>query len=124
MSHRTTSGSDWCWYPTRLAIYERDGWCCLRCGDPEQLSLDHVVIDGGNTHSNLITLCVLCNGLRGRQRIEAFDPELARRARAQLRKPLDREKARALARELRPARFVAHLARAKRGPLVLEGVPF
>lgn len=124
MSHRTTSGSDWVWYPTRLAIYARDGWRCLRCGDVESLSIDHVAIDGGNGPTNLITLCVSCNSSRQRQPIERFDRALAALAREHVAKPLDRAAARKLARELRPGRFVQHAERARRGPIVVEGVPF
>lgn len=42
MSHRRTSGYDWIWRPTRLAIYARDGNACVRCGSPHALSLDHI----------------------------------------------------------------------------------
>lgn len=52
----------------RLAIYERDGHKCLKCGATEKLSLDHIVpaVHGGaTTPGNLRTLCGSCNSAKG-----------------------------------------------------------
>lgn len=48
----------------REAIYERDGYQCVWCGQTENLSLDHIVPvskGGGDERSNLQTLCRSCN---------------------------------------------------------------
>ena len=89
-SWHQTSGSDWIWRPTRMAIYHRDGDRCLSCNSTEELSLDHVRPDGDNSPSNLITLCSSCNSSRGDSDLEDFDPELVLIARRQTRIPLDR----------------------------------
>ena len=126
-SRNSVSGSDWIWFPTRLAIYLRDGRRCLACRARRVLSLDHVrprARGGSNRPDNLITLCTRCNTERGARPIRAWRPELVPAVRAQLRAPLDRAKARALAEDLRPQRFLAHRERYRRGPLVVDGVPF
>ena len=46
----------------QIAIFERDGYKCVRCGSTESLLVDH--IDGDKTHEcpeNLQTLCKGCN---------------------------------------------------------------
>ncbi len=105
---RAASGYDWIWYPTRLAIYARDGHTCLACGSRERLTLDHVrpVSRGGsNLPRNLITLCLSCNSSRQDRPLSVWKPGLQHVARRHTRRQLDREAARTLARELRPARF-------------------
>ena len=57
-------GSKWIRPEKRLAIYHRDGFACVFCGDEDRLSLDHVTPrELGGTHeaTNLITACVSCN---------------------------------------------------------------
>ena len=55
----------------RFAIYERDGYCCRRCGksgDKVTLEIDHIqpIAKGGKTvYSNLQTLCSECNKNKG-----------------------------------------------------------
>jgi 5-methylcytosine-specific restriction endonuclease McrA len=95
-----------------MAIYARDDFACLNCGEHEQedqahLSLDHVSDDGGHGPTNLITLCVSCNSGRGEREIEEFNPELARVARIQTAKPLDRALGRSLAKQRWPKYFEA-----------------
>ncbi len=132
MSHRTVSGYDWVWFPTRIAIYMRDGWRCLACGAKpgerrlERLSLDHVRPDGGNSPRNLITLCVSCNSERLRKPLRERRPDLVPVARRHVRRSLDRDAARELAAELRPQRFKAKRVRNARRYLPAEncGVPF
>lgn len=51
-------------FELRKAVYERDGYACLRCGRTAYLSCDHVipVTSGGETIiENLQTLCLTCN---------------------------------------------------------------
>lgn len=48
----------------RLNVLERDGNKCLKCGEQNALTMDHVVPEskGGKfTLQNLQTLCVWCN---------------------------------------------------------------
>jgi hypothetical protein len=52
----------------RQAVYDRDGWACLRCGSRDHLSLDHVhpySLGGPDTLENLQTLCRSCNSRKG-----------------------------------------------------------
>jgi hypothetical protein len=52
----------------RMAIYDRDGWACLHCGETESLSLDHIhphSLGGEDTLDNLQTLCRPCNSRKG-----------------------------------------------------------
>lgn len=51
----------------RLSIYARDHFACVYCGQlgtVDGLCVDHVVADGGNAPSNLITSCFGCNRLK------------------------------------------------------------
>ena len=81
--------SDWCWRPTRLAIYHRDGFCCAYCGQKlttgkgtrgrvrpgREATLDHVIpVDRGGTNAatNLVTACLTCNAQKGHQTGAAF----------------------------------------------------
>lgn len=48
----------------RLAIYERDDYCCVKCGSEIDLEIDHIIpiSKGGKSEpSNLQTLCRSCN---------------------------------------------------------------
>ena len=50
----------------RRAIYRRDGYACALCGDPRALTIHHVwprSAGGGNSPTNLITLCRYCHAL-------------------------------------------------------------
>lgn len=56
--------------PPRLrdSVFDRDGRKCLRCGSPDDLSIDHVVPLaklGTNDPDNLQTLCKRCNSIKG-----------------------------------------------------------
>ena len=53
---------------TRIKIYERDGYMCLRCGAKDNLTIDHVIPSckgGANNLSNYQTLCSFCNCMKG-----------------------------------------------------------
>lgn len=48
----------------RQLVFERDGFKCVACSSLEFLSVDHIIpirAGGGNTDSNLQTLCLPCN---------------------------------------------------------------
>ena len=48
-------------------IFKRDGKC-LKCGENNDLTIDHVVpvsMGGDNHHSNLQVLCRKCNSIKG-----------------------------------------------------------
>lgn len=52
----------------REQVFDRDGHRCLRCGSPDNLTIDHIkpVSDGGsNAKRNLQTLCQSCNSTKG-----------------------------------------------------------
>ena len=84
----------------RLAIYLRDGFCCIYClrdlhgAAPFDITLDHVKAhaDGGsNSEANLVTACRSCN-------CERQDKPLARFAGAETRKHIRRNTRRSLRR--------------------------
>lgn len=59
----------------RWAVFQRDGWACLRCGcsDPERLRADHVVPEskgGEMSMENLQTLCMSCNTWKATKEID------------------------------------------------------
>lgn len=59
----------------RIAIFERDGWKCLRCGDARRffLTIDHVIpLSRGGRHDPdaLQTLCLWCNAWKGQRVID------------------------------------------------------
>ncbi|WP_311968892.1 HNH endonuclease [Pseudomonas baltica] len=57
----------------RLAVFERDGYACLRCKSQKDLRADHVFPEsyGGETSlGNLQTLCALCNSWKGTKTID------------------------------------------------------
>jgi len=64
------NGMDWICLSRRLAIYTRDGWCCVYCGAQGEdlgvgLSLDHILPNGDNDTENLLTSCGECNSSKG-----------------------------------------------------------
>jgi 5-methylcytosine-specific restriction endonuclease McrA len=99
------AGSKWLRPSKRIAIYARDGFCCLYCGDTVEkgarLTVDHIVpsADGGtNDADNLATCCMSCNAAKrdlsardwrtyAAKKGIAFSWDAVRR---QARKPLDR----------------------------------
>jgi len=107
-------GMNWVRLSTRLAIYHRDGFCCVYCGAAGEehgvgLTLDHLVpveLGGSNDPSNLVTACAHCNsakqalttrGWLGRLRARGINASrVARRIRALVRRPLDRVEGRRL----------------------------
>lgn len=53
--------------PLRRTVFDRDGGQCLRCGSPDDLTIDHIFPQSiGGTHAiaNLRTLCRPCNSGR------------------------------------------------------------
>lgn len=51
----------------RRAVFERDGWACVRCSKRARLECDHVtpVSEGGATApDNLQTLCRSCHSVK------------------------------------------------------------
>lgn len=52
----------------RQAVFERNGFKCLHCGTPTNLTIDHIIplFKGGtNDEFNLQTLCRSCNSKKG-----------------------------------------------------------
>lgn len=52
----------------RVSVLSRDGDRCLRCGSPNNLSIDHITPlakGGDNSTNNLQTLCKSCNSSKG-----------------------------------------------------------
>ena len=52
----------------RKLVHERDGWRCVRCGSPDNLTVDHIIPwsqNGPDKADNLQTLCVSCNTAKG-----------------------------------------------------------
>lgn len=52
----------------RNAVYRRDQYRCLKCGDWSDLTLDHVIPEsrgGQASMDNLQTLCRVCNSKKG-----------------------------------------------------------
>lgn len=113
---RKWNGSKWIRVSTRLAIYHRDGFCCVVCGESAEddgvgLTLDHLVaceLGGTNAPTNLVTMCRSCNcakqdktkrawlGWLRKQKLDAS--RIARRIRTLVKRPLDRVEGRRLAR--------------------------
>lgn len=66
---RRLRGSRWRWL--RAAVFKRDGYACVYCGDPVDFATghaDHVVPisrGGSNAASNLATACLPCNLSKG-----------------------------------------------------------
>lgn len=64
----------------RSMVLERDGYCCINCGNPDHLTMDHLVplSRGGRNHSsNLGTFCDPCNHLKGDLTMDEFADKLA-----------------------------------------------
>ena len=69
----TNNGSKWLRREKRLAIYLRDDFSCLYCGQKlffqlDMLTLDHLkprIKNGHHGESNLVTACKYCNDSRG-----------------------------------------------------------
>ena len=52
----------------RIAVFERNGFKCLHCDKPTDLTIDHIIplVKGGtNDLENLQTLCRSCNSRKG-----------------------------------------------------------
>jgi len=82
--HPAASGGKWCRPAKRLAIYLRDGLCCMYCGrsieDGANLSLDHVAPHskgGSNSERNLVTCCRHCNSVRQDRDAAEFAADVA-----------------------------------------------
>lgn len=113
-ARKAGQGSKWIRKSSRLAIYHRDGFCCVYCGaaaeEGERLTLDHLVaceLGGTNSHTNLVTACRSCNSAKQdltkrawlkRLRSRGIDAsKVARRIRTLVRRPLNRTEGRRLA---------------------------
>lgn len=60
-------------FKIRTFIYDRDENKCLKCGTPDNLTLDHIIPiahGGGNEYTNLQTLCSKCNSEKGTKEID------------------------------------------------------
>ena len=59
------------WAAARRAVFERDGWRCVRCGRAGRLECDHVTpLDRGGDpwdQANLQTLCRACHIAKTRE---------------------------------------------------------
>lgn len=56
------------WYHHRAALLARDGNRCVRCGETDDLTIDHIVpiVHGGtDDYTNLRVLCRPCNSSKG-----------------------------------------------------------
>jgi 5-methylcytosine-specific restriction endonuclease McrA len=117
------SGYDWIGRSSRLAIYMRDGFKCLACGYTAErgsaftwsgLTLDHLDTNKrGSDPTNLVTLCLSCNSSRRATDPATWDPVFAEIAYFQVRKPLDRKAALALAKQTWPARYEKDASRSR-----------
>ena len=108
MARVADQGGKWIRPAKRLAIYRRDAWRCVYCGErPHRklLTLDHVKPHGSggvcdNEATNLVTACRSCNSAKGRKTHREFlawlrkkgvsTEGIAARVRAATRKPIDR----------------------------------
>jgi 5-methylcytosine-specific restriction endonuclease McrA len=53
---------------TRFNLFLRDGFVCQYCGDPDELTFDHVIPrsrGGRTTWENIVTACAPCNLTKG-----------------------------------------------------------
>lgn len=58
-------GGSWITSKRRQLCYERDDRRCVWCDtETDDLTLDHIVPDGGNESTNLATACRSCNSRR------------------------------------------------------------
>lgn len=103
-------GSKWIRPSTRWAIYHRDDFACVYCGNVGDLSLDHVRAvagSGTNEPENLVTCCIRCNSSKqqltmrqwyAKLRAADYDVEaIQRRVARAVRQPIDRVRGRFLA---------------------------
>jgi 5-methylcytosine-specific restriction endonuclease McrA len=71
---------------SRRALFARDGWRCVYCGDSAgRLTLDHVVPrsrGGDSVWENVVTACAPCNLRKGDRLLEETHMNLARPPRA------------------------------------------
>lgn len=112
-SRKAGQGSKWCAPATRMALYHRDGFCCVYCGkgadEGAALSLDHILaceLGGTNEATNLVTACVSCNSAKSDLTTRAWfaalrekgvsTETLGARIRRQTARPLDRAEGRRL----------------------------
>ncbi len=53
----------WSYFKTRILL--RDGYTCVKCGNKEELQVDHIkaIVNGGDMwdENNLQTLCINCH---------------------------------------------------------------
>ncbi len=52
----------------RTAVYQRDGWTCVKCGSRDDLTLDHIKPfsrGGEDVFENFQTMCRPCNSSKG-----------------------------------------------------------
>ncbi|MES2665417.1 MAG: HNH endonuclease [Pseudomonadota bacterium] len=75
-SRKITRGARW--HVLRMAVLERDGWACVKCGSQKRLEVDH--INPVRTHpelahvtANLQALCPACHTQKTRLEI-GFKP--------------------------------------------------
>lgn len=87
------NGSKWIRRPRRLAVYMRDGFSCVYCGEslnrhrPETITLDHVdsrAYFGTPDHSNdnIVTCCIPCNKAKGDRLLVEWNPAMVDRVNA------------------------------------------
>lgn len=79
MGRKLNQGSKWITPVKRLAIYHRDGLCCVYCGSTVEegafLTLDHITpceLGGSNEATNLITACRSCNSSKCDRPLKQF----------------------------------------------------
>lgn len=80
----------------RAAILQRDGFCCMYCGNPAS-TIDHVFPvsrGGGNTWLNLVAACSACNRLKADRTPEEAGMPLLRPSYAPLGNRFAREQKR------------------------------
>lgn len=117
MPHNT--GMDWIRLHKRMAIYFRDDFDCVWCGQvfpPDYrgygLTLDHLDPGGGNEPENLVTSCKCCNSARGARSLKEWYRclkgkghnirRIQRKVQRLVKKPLNLEVGRILAAARRP----------------------
>lgn len=112
-------GSNWIRKAKRIAIYLRDGWCCVWCGHKggthryPGLSLDHLIprgARGGTNHQrNLVTACLYCNRQKAGLTLKAWadrlgpdgDVQILRVVERARKEPLDMERAKKIVEKRR-----------------------
>lgn len=113
-------GGSWIRPSTRWAIYHRDGFACVYCGERENLTIDHVSSaerhGAKNASENLLTACRGCNSAKQGQPLARWlrglrnELDVLRRIRRLRAKPLDRK-------------IGLWLSRAKRLDWTIPGLP-